>query len=576
MALKVDDKGKKDYIEGSPEESRLRPSPGPGRDLARRLMSLSGRDALNEILDQDDPRSVVRGIARTDFYWLIRRVGEEDAFPLLSLASLEQWEHLLDMELWNKDRLVLGQTSAWLGRLEQADPGRLVRWLLSEGQALAYYYFFRSIEVEVKTGDEAYDLPGDFFTFDNIYYIRIPDRENEEIIRRILEEIAHVNYERYQALLLGLAGVLPAETEEEMYRERNLRLAEDGFLPFEEAISVYSPMKADALIRDRAGNESLITVGDGNRTLVPVTHLAYATESSLLAVTAARIADELLLDRIRLEFAGLCNQILSADGVPVNDAEVLIKACRKAAGYLNIGLEEVSRGDLGVSERVLRKNSLLHIFRVGFGLALELKWETEKWMEKAWFFRRGFPPGFWGDAWGGILLGVLEKRPRYYRGNREGEAYGDFEETDHIDSCRRVLRHLEALDSLMEILASSHPVNSGWTRDPFFTFHTLLFNYWARRQLNLVAGFEPLSLEQVRDFFRFLRADRPGPPYEMPGYGERFIEDFTAHAAGFEPEPARRLREALSLVWRKFSDEYAWVPAADLDGRYARFFLTRP
>ena len=33
---------------------------------------------------------------------------------------------------------------------------------------------------------------------------------------------------------MGLSGVAPAEVEEEMYRRRNVRLSEDGFLPYEE------------------------------------------------------------------------------------------------------------------------------------------------------------------------------------------------------------------------------------------------------------------------------------------------------------------------------------------------------
>jgi len=49
------------------------------------------------------------------------------------MASSEQWEFLLDLELWKKDRLESRAGERLDGTLLQADPDRLVRWLLSEG-----------------------------------------------------------------------------------------------------------------------------------------------------------------------------------------------------------------------------------------------------------------------------------------------------------------------------------------------------------------------------------------------------------------------------------------------------------
>ena len=38
-------------------------------------------------------------------------------------------------------------------------------------------------------------------------------------------------------------SLIPSEIEEELFRLRNVRLAEKGFLPFHEAVGVYQPLQ---------------------------------------------------------------------------------------------------------------------------------------------------------------------------------------------------------------------------------------------------------------------------------------------------------------------------------------------
>ena len=111
------------------------------------------------------------------------------------------------------------------------------------------------------------------------------------------------------------------------------------------------------------------------------------------------MSDPILIDRVRMEFAGLCNQILSADHLRIENFDQLLRVCRKAAGYLNIGLERLTGKNLALSKQFLEDHALISIFRVGFGAALELKWEAERWLKEAWFFRNNLRPDFWGDEW---------------------------------------------------------------------------------------------------------------------------------------------------------------------------------
>ncbi|MBN1103998.1 MAG: hypothetical protein JXL84_11340 [Deltaproteobacteria bacterium] len=540
----------------------------------RGIVPLSGRDAVNTILDLDRPEEFVRSMARTDFYWLVKKVGEDDALPLLQLASPEQWEHLLDMEIWERDRLSHSQASYWLERLLKASPTRVVRWFYAEGEEFCFHYMSQSIQVEVRREDEALDLPDGFFTLDNRYYFRILDKEHEEMIGDLLRRMAQEDHERYQAVLLGQVGVLPAEMEEEMYRVRNMRLAEDGFLPHEEAISLYAYLRGDALTKGSSSDVPELPLRIDAESVIPVIPLLHVRGQHLLAEVSREVSDPLFLDRLRLEFAGLCNQMLSADMIRVSDAETLVRTCRRAAGYVGLGLESLSGGDVPSAERFLRDHPLVSIFRVGFGLTMELKWETERWVKEAWYSRMGLGFDFWGEAWGRTLEGVLLKRP-LQQGGARGEEPRPFEHLSEIEECRAVLRQVFVMDRVCDSLTSSHLIDRRLLRDPLLTFHGLLFTFWARLRLNLAPGFEPVSLDDLKVLFHHLRGREKGPPFTMKGFKKGFVQDFMKRGAGLAQVERSVLRGVLSRLWDEFRDEHAWVALPDLDGRFSRFVVIK-
>ncbi|MBW1916260.1 MAG: hypothetical protein JRI86_15220, partial [Deltaproteobacteria bacterium] len=216
------------------------------------------------------------------------------------------------------------------------------------------------------------------------------------------------------------------------------------------------------------------------RALVPVTPIIYAKGDNLLSGTFAMITDTLSLDRLWLEFAGLCNQILSADGTVPDDITILRKTYRKGAGYINLGLERLSEGNISLALQFLKNNALISIFRVGFGLALELKWEAEQWMRKAWFQSQDLRSDFWGDEWGGTLAGVLLNKPLFFSGLKEDEEFRDFENLSEVEDCRTIIGRLIVLDRLFGDLYSKCPLDKEGINDPLLTFHPFIFNFWAR------------------------------------------------------------------------------------------------
>jgi hypothetical protein len=530
----------------SSDNTELKPVSTDRGAILQNLYSLSGKETLDRILALDNPQSLIKKLPNEDFFWLVKKVGEDDCLPLLKLASEDQWEYLLDLELWEKDHLNLEETSRWLGRLQQSDLKRLIKWLFSKGKDLAYFYLFKNINVEIREEDETFDIKDGFFTFDDTLYVKILDKKHRDTIENILGAMASEDFNLYHGLLLGLAGMIPAEMEEEMYRLRNVRLAEHGFLPYEESISVYSHLDHNVLSLEEPSEALSLHIGEGANELAPI-----------------------------LPF-GLCNQILSADGLVVNELQTLIKTCQKAAGYLNISLEKLCGTDISLAENLIRCNALVAIFRVGFGLALEVKWEAEGWLKKSWFYRHGLNFSFWGNEWGETLAGIIENRPRLYVGLKDGEEYKNFECLSELDTCRRLIHRLMVMDRLMMLLTELYTSDKRIIQEPSLTFYPLLFNLWGRQILKLELSFSSMSPEQAKELFRRLRGKNEKPPYQMPGFKSIFVKNFMEYASDFDKEDKKTLKHTLSLIWQKFAVEYQWVPGDDLDGRFTKFISIKP
>jgi len=541
------------------------------------LYPLSGKALVNRILEGPDPQKAIRHMASDDLYWLIKRLGgDEDRQMLLALASEQQWQHIMDLELWSKDRLDLPQAYEWLKQLQGAVPERLTRWLFSEGQSLAFYTLFKSIDVWIRDPDDDQDPDPGFVTFDGVHYIRVRQKEHKSAIEGILKGLADEDQLKYQSLLLGLAGVIPAEMEEEMYRTKTVRLAEHGFLPYEEALSIYAPLKPEGL-KSHTHSASPSSVDEGNiLDLAPFIPLHTAMGQNTLSQVLGLIDAPDGQDRIRLEFAGLCNQLLSADNHLAADMDTLRDTCRKAGGYLNVALENIAGNDISVAEALLRNNPLRDLFRAGFTMTLKLKWKAQRWLKNSWFQKQGVAHDFWPDAWSGTLTGLLKEKPGVYQPGSSEKAYRAFEYAHDIENAEHLLDRLMAVDALFAQLTAKYPLHTAIkTFDP--NFPQLLFTLWARKLLNITPLFEPLSSEDMKRFFTHLRRNESDPPFEMIGYEGLFVADVMAEADGLSIEMKSTLEAVLTHLWKDFSEAYRWVQSDAIDARFSPYLLcTRP
>jgi hypothetical protein len=562
------------------------------REKRRQILALPPKRAMETILEDPQPAALVHSFPEQDFYFLIHDIGVGDSFPLLALASNRQWEHIVDLEVWHKDQIDIESVSRWLSLLLETDPKRFIRWFLAEKLELVEFYLFRSIEVRVKEHDQdPSDFGEGFFTLDNVYFIRILERpaandqddfteaQRKKFISKFCEQLADYDHKLYQSVLLEATHVIPAETEEDCFHRRNLRLAEKGFLPFDEAIGIYQPIKPQDLAKQSA---KLILRSAGGPSLLPVPQypIRMLKEDNHFTRALTVVEHRDVLTQIQAEFANLCNQIIVADHKTVREQEKLRDIVKKTCGYISIGLERLAedktRIDTRRSAALISRYPLSQIFKVGFGGALNLKWRAEKWLSQCWFARNGLRLTFWGEQWLGVLGGLLLKKPLFYDNYKTGVLYREFTSLKDIEAMEDIFNQVKAVDDLLSLMpiVLDRPSSYG-----FLTYKNLILTLWAgyylklpQKKLNL------LDLKKFRPFFENLLPGHPdcgtANPRKVPAVMKNRFLDWLAENTGLRDfEITERLGGTLENLFEEIESELGGVAVEDLEPKYIQLFL---
>lgn len=558
----------------------------------KQILALPPQEALDRILEAPQPRALVHSFAEEDLYLFIQDIGPADSLPVLALASDKQWEFLLDLEVWHKDGINGHALSRWLDLFLQADPNRLIRWVVQAKLDLLEFFLCKSIEVAIREHDQdPGELGEGFFTLDGVYYLRSkalpeadgaagspsggqPQSETESVVTQFLQRLADFDHLKYQQILLEAAALLPAESEEESYRLRNIRLAEKGFMPFEEAVGIYSRLRSEDL--EKQSKKYLLQTATDLSLPAPYYTGGMLKAESLFSDSLMQIEADTVFQQLQVEFAGLCNQIISADQKRITSKEDLRQIVNKACGYISIGLERLSRTDEALQVKaaavLLQKYPLADIFRVGYGLALELKWSAQKWQQTCWATQAGLPLSFYDEQWVGVSGGLLVKKPLFFDNYQTGVLYREFESLAEIRRSEALLNEIYAFDrflSLMEIQTG----NLGTYR--FLTYKSLVLTLWARSMLGLSQELEPIDLKAFIPFFENLWVDTK-KRHSISLTSRASFLDWLSKKTGLSPEEINAgVGPTLESLFKDIESELGYVSARDLDPRYVHLFLLK-
>jgi hypothetical protein len=556
----------------------------------KKLLALPPEKTMQRILESAQPTALVHSFPEQDLYFLIHDIGAEDALPLLALASDRQWEYVLDIETWHRDRLEPMALTRWFDLLYRADARRTVKWLIEQKTELLTLYLFKNIEVRVCEHDQdPSEFGEDFFTLDSVFYVRITgplfasdselgdiEKKNyRDFLTKLIQSLAAFDHVVYQALLFEAAHIIPTESEEEAYRLRNVRLAEKGFLPFEEAVGVYQPLTA----RQLAGRNHKILPRTAAEISVPVPlYPSGVLESgSIFSGALAKIETEAVLEQLQTEFAGLCNRIIAADFAPAHSKDDLQAVVQKANGFLSIGLEtlgvETEANGHSVSHlsaAMIQRHPLSDIFRVGYGRVLELKWRAQRWLDRSWFAGQGLSLTFWGENWLGVLGGLLVKKPMFFDNYVSGRMYRDFSTLDELRQTAATLDAVIACDHLFSLLAIPPELLSARR---FLIYKNLILTLWALDRVGCTEKNRFLTRAEFRLFFEKLWQSNDRPRRVALVMKQSFLTWLCGLTGMRSHEITDKLGPVLESLFLEIEEEYGQVDTADLDPRFIHLFL---
>ncbi len=559
----------------------------------QQTLALEPAEAMQAIFEHPQPAALVHSFTGEDLHFLIHDIGLENALPLIALASNRQWEYFLDTEIWHRDRLNIPRTTAWLQLLLQADSQRLTSWCFEEKLEFLELYLFRNIEVCIRESDQApSDLGEGFFTDDDTFYIRFVDYPTEtpeeesikalrnDMLGQLLRRLSIYDHPRYQGLLLEAASLIPGETEEALFRLRNVRLAEKGFLPFDEAIGVYQPLRPGDL---EARSQKIMRPAENDHSLLPAPQFSavFLDGDDLFARALKGISKAPVLQQLQSEVASLCNQVIAADQMVIRGRRQLQVVVDKVSSYLSIGLERITVAASHQPEpracAAIQRHMLADIFRTGYSCALELKWQADRWYRESWSFNRKIDLTFWGENWLGQLGGLLIKRPQFYDPNLPETNYRDFTAMDEIEQTRNALEQVMALDQLFSRLGLK---NENVSAHPFADYKNLLLTQWARSCSNLPpvdvgTSDVTIGLDSFKNFYRSLWTPTPHGAIIEDARKSDFLE-WIAHTCEMPSEEvSRRLGWVFEALFDEITEELANVATGNLEPRHIHLFLLK-
>jgi hypothetical protein len=561
------------------------------QEKRRAIMGLPAEKALERMLDDPQPAALVHSFPEQDFYLLVNEIGPEDSLPLLALATNKQWGHIVDLGVWQKDRIELNSVTRWMNLLLQADPRRFTKWFLEEQLDFIEFYLFKNLEVRIREHDQdTADFGDEYFTLDDVYYLKfidiptetesekLTDEQRRSFLTRLAQSLAAYDHGVFQSVLLEATHVIPNETEEDCYRWRSVRLAEKGFLPFNEAIGIYQPIKPEDL--KKAKPKFIPRSADEISSLpVPISPLRELKEDNHFTRALQKIVPANVLQQLQAEFANLCNQIGVADHRSIGERAILSGIVKKAGGYISIGLEQMLKNeelDPARAAALITRYPLQDIFRVGFGRALKLKWRAERWLSKCWFARADLRLAFWGEKWMGVVGGLLVKKPLFYDNYKTGVLYRDFASVDDILETETIFDQVVAVDEVLSLMNIKIEPRA---RYGFLTYKNLFLTLWVRHYRQLKERkLKPLTLKQFRPFLENLLPAKAGPgskkarkiPQEMK---TDFLRWLAAETTLKDDEISRRLGQTFEDLFNEIELEYGRVAVDEIDPRFVHLFL---
>ena len=536
------------------------------------------KERLRLLFLSEHPKALVQSLPELDLFLTVKTLEDRDAVDLVSLTTAQQFQYILDLDLWKKDQLDSEKTSHWIGILLECGEERVLRFILETdretiAQMLKKLLFVIKIEGELTEQMDRATL----FTLDQEYWVAFKKPETRPVLQRFLEYLYLADPMGYPMLLESLISEITSELEEDAYRLRKGRMADHGFPDFEEALEIYRFVNPDSL-KPSHGEKSALPPQEGSVPPSSLT-LAFGGEGPFFSLVLSQVEDPSQRGRLGQQIATLYNKSIIADPVEEFSLDEMKRVGGRVFHTLNLGLEYASQEDGLRGLEILRSTPLEKIFQAGVGVTILLKRKAESILKGPWFQGNRENLLFLDPPHREWFEGVLRRRPVLCREGVEEDFKSllDFEETD------RFLGRVEAWVSFMEEkvkilphqiksldLGSSHP--STWRE---ITLSTLFLTSLAHQILEGQFLFRAVDQSRLKEFIsRIFERDEHGKGVVKMEIKNGLNEWFVS----IESDREKRLH---FMAFRDFccdllEGEYGKIPEGEeIDPRFVRGLLVK-
>jgi hypothetical protein len=352
------------------------PTSPPNLPLARLRAQLAGPRGyrrIDALLSSENAEAEIAALSPNEVFELVHEVGFEDGADLIHLATPAQLVGCFDLDGWTKDQLDVAPLKPWLSSLIDAGFEKLGQvWGHLDAELRALILQKQVKIYDTTLGEELADDNDEpvFTTPDRWFLLELQgDDDTQRLIMRLVEDLYRADPDLARHTIMSARSEPPAELEEVSYRWRSARLADLGYVDFYDALDLFRPLDADKV---QIGEGSQDRIVDDVPTRLPLVVAEEVLGRSFLARAVATIDDPLESERIETALMILVNKVLAAGRAKPGQAEVVKRGALFATATLSLGLETISRADLGRAHDALKSISLQRLFRVGYTVTTKI------------------------------------------------------------------------------------------------------------------------------------------------------------------------------------------------------------
>ena len=340
--------------------------------MRAQLAGPRGYRRMDALLSADDAPAAIAALSPSEVFELVHEIGFEDAQPMLELVTPAQIQGCFDLEAWQKDQIEVAGLKPWIASLIETGfekVGEVWSALDAELRALILQRQVRIWDVSLGEEPEEDNENPIMATPDRFFMLELKgDDDTQRLIQQLVEDLYRADADLARHTIMAARSEPPAELEEQSYRWRSSRLADLGYVDFYEALDLFRPLDADKVQIGEGSQDKLV----GDDTRLPAVVAEEVLGRSFLARAMGSIDDPEEAERLEAALMVLVNKVLAAGRAKPGQAEVVRRGALYASATLSLGLETLSRSDLGRAREALRSISLQRMFRVGYTVTTKL------------------------------------------------------------------------------------------------------------------------------------------------------------------------------------------------------------